>query len=455
VRYLLEQGIDIHRQIKSQTMNWKMLRAAARLVVRSKVFSTKLLRRVAESSGLTALHYAARRGDVEIVELLMEYKANSFIKNDLGRDVLSYCEAFPEIKDAIKRVQREAKRVHHRDEKNRPLYKGDLDFTLQRRLSTATTVKYNMYLINTSTMFKLFADEDDRKKNIKICHQDLLQRGQLTRFEDLPLSSFVIFVSHEWSGFNHPDPNGRHIHVLCKTLRDLRDGVYDKIETEPFSVLSYHQNTTTSASEWGEILSNAYIWFDFWCQPQPTMAKDTNESERLQKELGLAIESMASYVERSDTVMILVPPSVHDDRIDSQTGRKAFTCYRTWRRRGLCVFELFCAFLSRRKTHPVLLVRSGVDRPMWVSPHECLKLAVGKCEFTCCETNHLGHDGETPMSCSRSTVFTLLNHLIDAKIRDLLTRRAVVHSRNDFFLFFTNTYAYTYTHTHTHMVHQV
>ena len=93
------------------------MRAAARLVVRSKVFSTQLFRRVAESSGLTALHYAARRGDVEIVELLMEYKANPSIKNDLGRDVLSYCESFPEIKGAIQRVKREAKRVQQNKNK--------------------------------------------------------------------------------------------------------------------------------------------------------------------------------------------------------------------------------------------------------------------------------------------------------------------------------------------------
>ncbi|MDC3321704.1 ankyrin repeat domain-containing protein [bacterium] len=97
VRYILKQGIDIHRQIKSQSITWKMLRGAARLLVRLKLSSSTLLRRVAESSGLTALHYAARRGDVEIVELLMEHGANPSTKNDMGRDVLSYCEAFPEI----------------------------------------------------------------------------------------------------------------------------------------------------------------------------------------------------------------------------------------------------------------------------------------------------------------------------------------------------------------------
>ena len=231
MRYLLEQGIDIHRQIKSQTMNWKMLRAAARLVVRSKVFSTKLLRRVAESSGLTALHYAARRGDVEIVELLMEYKANPSIKNDLGRDVLSYCESFPEIKGAIERVQRETRQAQGgvktsttTTKETRPTgtvasTKGTKDFTLQRRLSTATDIKYDMYLMSLSNMNKLFGTSLDRKKNFHLCHQDLLKKDMLTRFEDLPMGSFVIFVSHQWNGFNHPDPNGRQMQVLSK-VRD-------------------------------------------------------------------------------------------------------------------------------------------------------------------------------------------------------------------------------------------
>ena len=212
-------------------MNWKMLRAAARLVVRSKVFSTKLLKRVAESSGLTALHYAARRGDVEIVELLMEYKANPSIKNDLGRDVLSYCESFPEIKGAIERVQRETRQAQGGEKtsttttkETRPTgtvasTKGTKDFTLQRRLSTATDIKYDMYLMSLSKMNKHFGTSLDRKKNFHLCHQDLLKKDMLTRFEDLPMGSFVIFVSHQWNGFNHPDPNGRQMQVLSK-VRD-------------------------------------------------------------------------------------------------------------------------------------------------------------------------------------------------------------------------------------------
>ena len=72
-------------------------------------------------------------------------------------------------------------------------------FTLQRRLSTATTVKYDMYLMNLGTMLKLFGSSSDRKKNFHLCHQDLLKQGKLTRFEDLPLGSFVMFISHQWN----------------------------------------------------------------------------------------------------------------------------------------------------------------------------------------------------------------------------------------------------------------
>ena len=81
--------MDVNRQIMSNTAQWKVVRGASRFAVRFKMTQSKFMRRVAESGGLTALHYAARRGDMEIVELLLEHGAKPSIKNDLGRDVLS------------------------------------------------------------------------------------------------------------------------------------------------------------------------------------------------------------------------------------------------------------------------------------------------------------------------------------------------------------------------------
>ena len=93
------------------------------------------------------------------------------------------------------------------------------------------------------------------------------------------------------------------------------------------------------------------------------------------------------------------------------------------------MLEFFCANLSRRSTHPVLLVRSDLDAPIWISPQECLKLAVGECNFTCCETNHLGHGGDSKMKCSRKNVKIVLSRMIDAKAKHLFTMKNVIYGR--------------------------
>ena len=151
-------------------------------------------------------------------------------------------------------------------------------------------------------------------------------------------------------------------------------------------------------------------------QPQPSRGTSREEIAKLNRDLTLALDSVSAYVERADTMMILAPSSVHSDLVDLKTGRKKYTCYRTWRRRGFCVLEFFCACLSRRSTHPVLLVRSELDAPIWISPQESLKLAVGECEFTCCETNHLGHSGDSKMKCSRKNVKIVLDRMMKQKV---------------------------------------
>jgi len=171
-------------------------------------------------------------------------------------------------------------------------------------------------------MLKMFGDDESRKRNISICHQDLLQNGEITRFEDLPMSSFVIFVSHQWSSSRHPDPHGRQIQVLCTVLRKLREGVFERVDTgwfslslslslsqyesnesnymklhqaDPFHTLVFKENVTTKHSEWKRLISNAFVWFDFWSQPQPTMTKEASELARVESDLNLAIESTGAY----------------------------------------------------------------------------------------------------------------------------------------------------------------
>ena len=53
---------------------------------------------------MTALHYAARRGDVEIVELLLEHGADPYIENEMGLnsfDITQKFGPFPRVMDAL------------------------------------------------------------------------------------------------------------------------------------------------------------------------------------------------------------------------------------------------------------------------------------------------------------------------------------------------------------------
>ena len=49
-------------------------------------------------------------------------------------------------------------------------------------------------------------------------HQELRRRGFLTRWEDVPSDSEIIFVSHEWLSWAHPDPEGDQLRTLVRVL---------------------------------------------------------------------------------------------------------------------------------------------------------------------------------------------------------------------------------------------
>ena len=120
--------------------------------------------------------------------------------------------------------------------------------------------------------------------------------------------------------------------------------------------------------------------------PQPGAEKLEDIGDERMTELRTygfkAIRSIPAYVERSDFIMILVPSLYHSDR-------KVPTCYRTWRRRGWCLLELYAAAMARDSSNPPLLVRSERGTPSWMSPLEVMKLSIGEADFTCSQRNHV------------------------------------------------------------------
>ena len=74
-------------------------------------FHVMLAHRLAHGAGLTALHYAARRGDVEIVTLLLEAGADPYIENEMGLNSFGISEKFGPFPSVRRALQEHVVRV--------------------------------------------------------------------------------------------------------------------------------------------------------------------------------------------------------------------------------------------------------------------------------------------------------------------------------------------------------
>ena len=181
----------------------------ARVPHSKQVDEIRIMNALAQDSGSTALHYAVRRGDIDVVNILLANGADPTIKNDLGKSPVDYCDAFPELRGALKRV------IKQRKERS--------SVTLHRRDSTASDLKFPMYLVSLDQLQIMYGGKEARHHRIE-AHQHLKERGELVRWEDLPIDAHIIFVSHEWVGWNHPDPHGIQLKTFLRVMERLRSG---------------------------------------------------------------------------------------------------------------------------------------------------------------------------------------------------------------------------------------
>ena len=252
-----------------------------------------------------------------------------------------------------------------------------------------------MFVILLHVLLKVYG----RQRHPRVeSFETLKDRGDIVEYRYIPGDVTLIYISHEWVGTDHPDPDGTQMYHLTYMLERLKEGKISRTDMDAFHSLLYKHNVTTTADDWKRILNSekTYIWYDGFCVP------------RSRREDGF--RSIPSYIRRCDFMIILAPGCTHFDRIDSRTKRKMNLCYRTYRLRARCVFEMFCSFLITRggeKARPALLVRSGTGTPNWISALECQKLAVGTSSFECCEGNHT-----TIKQCRRLLCLEILEILL-------------------------------------------
>ena len=103
---------SVNYRMRSQSTKWKILRGCAKFAIRCHLVKSALAHRLAHGAGLTALHYAARRGDVEIVKLLLEAGADPHLENEMGLNSFDISEKFgpfPSVKRALRDTVRKRK----------------------------------------------------------------------------------------------------------------------------------------------------------------------------------------------------------------------------------------------------------------------------------------------------------------------------------------------------------
>ena len=181
-------------------------------------------------------------------------------------------------------------------------------------------MKFPMYLMPLNQLERLYGGKESRHDRIEV-HQELKRRRELVRWEDIPIDGHIIFLSHEWVGWNHPDPHGIQIKTFLKVMKRLRSGEISKVEMNVFQTIMYETNHVVRSTEWKEILSTAYIWIDWASMPQPSACPLSVSQEKKKKmgtDLGNAVKSIPAYV--SFFFFFFTFSGIIFEHYDSRTG---------------------------------------------------------------------------------------------------------------------------------------
>ena len=157
-------------------------------------------------------------------------------------------------------------------------------FLYSDRRSSSAPQYFDMYTVPLETFIKM--------TEIRT-HEDLKDEGILVNFDES--QGQAMFVSHQWAGIGHPDPQFEQIQVLQEALKNFVESVTTSIS--PGIVIELYVGQVS------EIVSQQlFLWYDYFCCPQGL----TDAEHR-----AAAIQSIPSYVERCRFFVILCPPIRH------------------------------------------------------------------------------------------------------------------------------------------------
>mmetsp|Transcript_917 Transcript_917/g.2142 ORF Transcript_917/g.2142 Transcript_917/m.2142 type:complete len:626 (-) Transcript_917:189-2066(-) len=202
-------------------------------------------------------------------------------------------------------------------------------------------------------------------------HEVLMSQGALVEFhQDLGKAAFV---SHQWVGVDHPDPECRQLRVLQDAFKSL----LSEVDFVPLEIFTESLVPSAKPLETAQFRDQPlFIWYDYFSCPQlkqslqqPWSLGSHHQPDLLSK----AIDSIPAYIAECSYFLGLCP--VVDCPDDGRVLGPI-----SWAQRGWCRVERVCRELSRDGSW--ILIQSDVSLALVGTELAFVGGAVGEGEFT-------------------------------------------------------------------------
>jgi len=179
---------------------------------------------------------------------------------------------------------------------------------------TSVPEQYPMHLMAVTTFLDLAKLQP---------HQELKAQGLLT-VRTAEHEGRILFISHQWLAWDHPDPDSIQVGALQGLLHRLIAGSAGEVETDWVTQLVLGDMTRLTAAELMTALPHAFIWMDYISMPQGSVRGTVCPINGL-----AAINSIPAYAEHATLILVLVPPTFHANATEA-SGTRVVCNYQSW-----------------------------------------------------------------------------------------------------------------------------
>ncbi|CAE7578891.1 unnamed protein product [Symbiodinium necroappetens] len=219
---------------------------------------------------------------------------------------------------------------------------------------------FEMYVVSMETVLHM--------TTLRV-HEDLMADGLLHIFREGNKRYAAIFVSHQWAGNGHPDPDFEQFQVLQSFLSKLISRQITSISGNILAEL-YLDKPKIPAKELQSF--ELSIWYDWFSVPQ---AKEAVAARTL------AIQSIPRYVETCHYFVMLCPLVKHQQE-GTIMGKRSYIS------RGWCRLELAARILSERESSQATIEVHTSNHQVCSPIGDWILKAVGEGSFSVSQDLH-------------------------------------------------------------------